>query len=107
MNTLNTEDGKLLARRSNSLLKYITEKNEEIAQFNVEQKAEKKKKFEDEKLQWSQQRLGEWKVRIKLYHCLEKSKPSADNYYFIPFSLENEKSNHFFPFCFCPERKGW
>ncbi|KAM9244009.1 centromere protein S isoform 1-T2 [Trichechus inunguis] len=45
--TINTDDVKLLARRSNSLLKYITEKNEEIAQFNLEQKAKKKKKFEN------------------------------------------------------------
>lgn len=51
MNTLNTEDGKLLARRSHLLFKYITEKNEEVAQFNVGQKAEKKKKLEDEKFQ--------------------------------------------------------
>ncbi|XP_036901170.1 centromere protein S [Sturnira hondurensis] len=41
--TINTEDVKLLARRSNSLLKYITEKNEEIAQFNTERKTKKKK----------------------------------------------------------------
>ncbi|KAB0391649.1 hypothetical protein E2I00_004844, partial [Balaenoptera physalus] len=46
--TINTEDVKLLARRSNSLLKYITEKNEDIAQFNLERKAKKKKKLEDE-----------------------------------------------------------
>ncbi|XP_019602251.2 centromere protein S isoform X4 [Rhinolophus sinicus] len=46
--TINTEDVKLLARRSNSLLRYITEKNEEIAQFNLERKAKKKKKLEDE-----------------------------------------------------------
>ncbi|XP_077007481.1 centromere protein S isoform X2 [Tamandua tetradactyla] len=45
--TINTEDVKLLARRSNSLLKFITEKNEEITQFNLEQKAKKKKKLED------------------------------------------------------------
>ncbi|XP_075406940.1 centromere protein S isoform X2 [Tenrec ecaudatus] len=44
--TINTDDVKLLARRSNSLLKYITEKNEEIAQVNLEQKAKKKKKPE-------------------------------------------------------------
>ena len=37
---------KLLARRSHSLLKYITEKNEDIAQLNLERKA--KKKLEDE-----------------------------------------------------------
>ncbi|XP_032719264.1 LOW QUALITY PROTEIN: centromere protein S [Lontra canadensis] len=46
--TINTEDVKLLARRSNSLLKYITEKNEELTQFNTEQKAKKKKKLEDD-----------------------------------------------------------
>ncbi|XP_012888607.1 PREDICTED: centromere protein S-like [Dipodomys ordii] len=45
--TINTDDVKLLARRSNSLLKYITEKNEEIAQFNLERKTKKKKKLED------------------------------------------------------------
>ncbi|NP_001191857.1 centromere protein S [Callithrix jacchus] len=45
--TINTEDVKLLARRSNSLLKYITDKSEEIAQINVERKARKKKKSED------------------------------------------------------------
>lgn len=39
---------KLLLRRSNSLLKYITEKNKEIAQLNLEQKAKKKRKSEDE-----------------------------------------------------------
>ncbi|KAM7323925.1 centromere protein S [Alexandromys fortis] len=46
--TVTTEDVKLLARRSNSLLKYITEKNEEIAQLNLERKAKKKRKPEDE-----------------------------------------------------------
>ncbi|XP_045402129.1 centromere protein S [Lemur catta] len=46
--TINTEDVKLLARRSNSLLKYITEKSEEIVQINLERKAKKKKKLEDE-----------------------------------------------------------
>ncbi|XP_073876909.1 centromere protein S isoform X3 [Macaca fascicularis] len=45
--TINTEDVKLLARRSNSLLKYITDKSEEIAQINLERKAQKKKKSED------------------------------------------------------------
>ncbi|XP_050645059.1 centromere protein S isoform X1 [Macaca thibetana thibetana] len=44
--TINTEDVKLLARRSNSLLKYITDKSEEIAQINLERKAQKKKKSE-------------------------------------------------------------
>lgn len=47
--TINTEDVKFLARRSDSLLKYITEENEEIAQVNVERKAKKKKELEDEK----------------------------------------------------------
>ncbi|XP_005353763.1 centromere protein S [Microtus ochrogaster] len=46
--TVTTEDVKLLARRSNSLLKYITEKNEEIAQLNLERKAKRKRKPEDE-----------------------------------------------------------
>ncbi|XP_075802353.1 centromere protein S [Microtus pennsylvanicus] len=46
--TVTTEDVKLLARRSNSLLKYITEKNEEIAQLNLERKAKKKRKPEDD-----------------------------------------------------------
>ncbi|XP_017359342.1 centromere protein S [Cebus imitator] len=45
--TINTEDVKLLARRSNSLLKYITDKSEEIAQTNLERKARKKKKSEN------------------------------------------------------------
>ncbi|KFP70672.1 Centromere protein S, partial [Acanthisitta chloris] len=42
--TINTEDVKLLARRSSSLLKYITQKNEELASSNMEQKEKKKKK---------------------------------------------------------------
>ncbi|NXC45196.1 CENPS protein, partial [Penelope pileata] len=42
--TINSEDVKLLARRSNSLLKYITQKSEEIASSNMEQKEKKKKK---------------------------------------------------------------
>ncbi|KAM6046190.1 centromere protein S [Theristicus caerulescens] len=42
--TVTTEDVKLLARRSNSLLKYITQKSEEIASSNMEQKEKKKKK---------------------------------------------------------------
>ncbi|XP_039698201.1 centromere protein S isoform X1 [Pteropus medius] len=46
--TINTEDVKLLARRSNSLLRYITEKNEEIARFNLDRKAKKKKKLEED-----------------------------------------------------------
>lgn len=46
--TITTDDVKLLSRRSNSLLKYITEKNEEIAQLNLERKAKKKRKLEDE-----------------------------------------------------------
>ncbi|XP_016158910.1 PREDICTED: centromere protein S isoform X2 [Ficedula albicollis] len=42
--TITTEDVKLLARRSNSLLKYITQKSEELASSNMEQKEKKKKK---------------------------------------------------------------
>ncbi|NXU50557.1 CENPS protein, partial [Turnix velox] len=42
--TVTTEDVKLLARRSNSLLRYITQKSEEIASSNMEQKEKKKKK---------------------------------------------------------------
>ncbi|NXW82132.1 CENPS protein, partial [Alopecoenas beccarii] len=42
--TVTTEDVKLLARRSNSLLKYITQKSEELASSNMEQKEKKKKK---------------------------------------------------------------
>ncbi|NXX59861.1 CENPS protein, partial [Scopus umbretta] len=42
--TVTTEDVKLLARRSNSLLKYITQKSEEIVSSNMEQKEKKKKK---------------------------------------------------------------
>ncbi|KAK2526799.1 Apitd1 [Columba livia] len=42
--TVTTEDVKLLARRSNSLLKYITQKSEELASINMEQKEKKKKK---------------------------------------------------------------
>ncbi|NXL11677.1 CENPS protein, partial [Mesembrinibis cayennensis] len=42
--TVTTEDVKLLARRSNSLLKYITQKSEEITSSNMEQKEKKKKK---------------------------------------------------------------
>ncbi|NXG20325.1 CENPS protein, partial [Grallaria varia] len=42
--TINTEDVKLLARRSSSLLKYITQKSEELASSNMEQKEKKKKK---------------------------------------------------------------
>uniref|UniRef100_A0A6I8MZX1 Centromere protein S n=1 Tax=Ornithorhynchus anatinus TaxID=9258 RepID=A0A6I8MZX1_ORNAN len=42
--TINTEDVKLLARRSNSLLNYITKKSEELALNNLEQKEKKKKK---------------------------------------------------------------
>ncbi|NXG81157.1 CENPS protein, partial [Baryphthengus martii] len=41
--TVNTEDVKLLARRSSSLLKYITQKSEEITSSNMEQKKKKKK----------------------------------------------------------------
>ncbi|NXV41574.1 CENPS protein, partial [Uria aalge] len=42
--TVTTEDVKLLARRSNSLLKYITQKSEEISSSNMQQKEKKKKK---------------------------------------------------------------
>uniref|UniRef100_A0A8C6NGG4 Centromere protein S n=1 Tax=Melopsittacus undulatus TaxID=13146 RepID=A0A8C6NGG4_MELUD len=42
--TVTTEDVKLLARRSSCLLKYITEKSEELALNNMEQKEKKKKK---------------------------------------------------------------
>ncbi|NWQ59116.1 CENPS protein, partial [Neopipo cinnamomea] len=42
--TINTEDVKLLARRSSSLLKYITQKSDELASSNMEQKEKKKKK---------------------------------------------------------------
>ncbi|NXD62303.1 CENPS protein, partial [Eolophus roseicapillus] len=42
--TVTTEDVKLLARRSSCLLKYITEKSEELALCNMEQKEKKKKK---------------------------------------------------------------
>ncbi|XP_065594185.1 centromere protein S [Cyrtonyx montezumae] len=41
--TVTSEDVKLLARRSNSLLKYITQKSEELASSNMEQKEKKKK----------------------------------------------------------------
>ncbi|XP_050787832.1 centromere protein S [Gopherus flavomarginatus] len=41
---INSEDVKLLARRSNSLLRYITQKSEELALNNLEQKERKKKK---------------------------------------------------------------
>ncbi|NWZ51855.1 CENPS protein, partial [Haliaeetus albicilla] len=42
--TVTTEDVKLLARRSNSLLKYITQKSDELISSNMEQKEKKKKK---------------------------------------------------------------
>ncbi|NXJ64825.1 CENPS protein, partial [Rostratula benghalensis] len=42
--TVTTEDVKLLARRSTSLLKYITQKSEEITSNNMVQKEKKKKK---------------------------------------------------------------
>ncbi|XP_074704601.1 centromere protein S isoform X2 [Strix aluco] len=42
--TVTTEDVKLLARRSSSLLKYITQKSEEITSSHMEQKEKKKKK---------------------------------------------------------------
>ncbi|XP_029449001.1 centromere protein S-like isoform X2 [Rhinatrema bivittatum] len=40
--TVNTDDVKLLARRSQSLLTYITKKTEELASNNQEQKEKKK-----------------------------------------------------------------
>ncbi|NWI50740.1 CENPS protein, partial [Calyptomena viridis] len=42
--TVNTEDVKLLARRSSSLLRFITQKSEELALNHMEQKEKKKKK---------------------------------------------------------------
>ncbi|XP_007420149.1 centromere protein S [Python bivittatus] len=42
--TVNVEDVKLLARRSNSLLKHITQKSDELSLNNLEQKEKKKKK---------------------------------------------------------------
>ncbi|NWJ02317.1 CENPS protein, partial [Crypturellus undulatus] len=42
--TVTLDDVKLLARRSSSLLKYITQKSEEIVSNNMEQKERKKKK---------------------------------------------------------------
>ncbi|KAL7976209.1 hypothetical protein Chor_008306 [Crotalus horridus] len=42
--TINVEDVKLLARRSNSLLRYITQKSDELSLNNLEQKEKKKKK---------------------------------------------------------------
>ncbi|NXH16432.1 CENPS protein, partial [Bucco capensis] len=42
--TVTIEDVKLLARRSSSLLNYITQKSEELALSNMEQKEKKKKK---------------------------------------------------------------
>ncbi|KAM4885817.1 centromere protein S [Sylvia borin] len=39
--TVTTEDVKLLSRRSNSLLKYITQKSEELASSNMEKKKKK------------------------------------------------------------------
>ncbi|NXI66394.1 CENPS protein, partial [Anseranas semipalmata] len=42
--TVTSEDVKLLARRSNSLLKYITQKSEELTSSNMEQKEKKEKK---------------------------------------------------------------
>ncbi|NXT23957.1 CENPS protein, partial [Syrrhaptes paradoxus] len=42
--TITTEDVKLLARRSSSLLRYITQKSDEITSSHMEQKEKKKKK---------------------------------------------------------------
>uniref|UniRef100_G3U5Z7 Centromere protein S n=1 Tax=Loxodonta africana TaxID=9785 RepID=G3U5Z7_LOXAF len=62
--TINTNDVKLLAWRRNSLLKYITEKNEEIAWCNLAQKAKKKKKVQNgNQDSRSQQRLEQQQVR--------------------------------------------
>ncbi|XP_003228083.1 centromere protein S [Anolis carolinensis] len=47
--TVNVEDVKLLARRSNSLLRYISQKSEELAFNNLEQKEKKKKKAASKK----------------------------------------------------------
>ncbi|XP_015283307.1 PREDICTED: centromere protein S-like [Gekko japonicus] len=41
--TIKPEDVKLLSRRSNSLLKYITQKSEELTLKKTEEKAKKKK----------------------------------------------------------------
>ncbi|NWQ75838.1 CENPS protein, partial [Columbina picui] len=41
--TITTKDVELLARRSNSLLKHITQKSEELASSHTEQKKKKKK----------------------------------------------------------------
>lgn len=46
--TVSTEGVELSASRSSSPLRYITEENEELARFTLEQKAKKKKKLEDE-----------------------------------------------------------
>uniref|UniRef100_A0A8C5SQN7 Centromere protein S n=1 Tax=Laticauda laticaudata TaxID=8630 RepID=A0A8C5SQN7_LATLA len=42
--TISVEDVKLLARRSNSLLKYITQKSDKLSLNNLEQKEKRKKK---------------------------------------------------------------
>ncbi|KAG8142375.1 hypothetical protein E2320_006300 [Naja naja] len=42
--TINVEDVKLLARRSNSLLKYVTQKSDKLSLNNLEQKEKRKKK---------------------------------------------------------------
>ncbi|XP_044301239.1 centromere protein S-like [Varanus komodoensis] len=47
--TINAEDVKLLARRSNALLGYITQKSEELAMNNQEQKEKRKKKSASKK----------------------------------------------------------
>ncbi|KAJ6656834.1 hypothetical protein lerEdw1_003165 [Lerista edwardsae] len=47
--TINLEDVKLLARRSNSLLRYITQKSEELSLNNLEQKGKRKRKSDTAK----------------------------------------------------------
>ncbi|XP_067328784.1 centromere protein S [Anolis sagrei] len=47
--TINVEDVKLLARRSRPLLRHISQKSEELALNNLEQKEKKKKKAASKK----------------------------------------------------------
>ncbi|XP_056651776.1 centromere protein S [Monodelphis domestica] len=60
--TITTDDVKLLARRSSSLLNYITEKSDEIARLNQEQKGKKKKKTEGGSKKTSKQAAVEMDV---------------------------------------------
>ncbi|XP_020829817.1 centromere protein S [Phascolarctos cinereus] len=60
--TVNMEDVKLLARRSGSLLNYITEKSEEISRVNQEQKDKKKKKAEGGNKKSSKQAVTEMDI---------------------------------------------